>query len=222
LEKLELEKSKLQFDIDNGQRFPPWILAYLQPLMPSLFTLASIVATIVILSRTKFFENANTLYEIRNQNLKAEGDKLEQQKVNLEATIHSLQDSTQKLSNSIAAYKSVLNRTKHSMNDQQLLNAQLSLEVSQLTDAVKNVKYDSARLNQLEKRDFPALNQWYQNEISRAHDLDGLINSFKFNWDAFSDQMVKQNPALRKQFEQFGYKVSEMQNSAKDISIHDH
>ena len=79
-EKLQLEIDKLNDKTDRPEPVPKWVrfFTYVQPLIPTLFTLASITLTYIILSRTKFFENANTLYEYKNLKLKDEQKKLQE------------------------------------------------------------------------------------------------------------------------------------------------
>ncbi|HXB43082.1 MAG TPA: hypothetical protein VNV85_03460, partial [Puia sp.] len=144
--KKRLEVEKLEFDVRNKQYFPPRLLIYLQPLLPSVFTLASIVGTLIILSKTKFFENANTLYEIKNQNLKAEGEKLEKLKLGLDSSIFILRDSISKLSSSINVYKSVLGKTKNSMTTCQQEIAKLTIDLNRANETNKANESNITRL----------------------------------------------------------------------------
>jgi hypothetical protein len=125
--KLDLEIKKLEFESENRQYFPARWATYLQPLLPAIFTLASIIGTYVILKRTKFFENANNLYENKNLILKAEQKELEKAKSALDLTIKIKTDSISALADTITVYKATLSKTKNSMTDCQKQIANLTI-----------------------------------------------------------------------------------------------
>jgi hypothetical protein len=131
-EKKKLEIEKLEFDIKNPQHFPPKWAVYLQPLMPTFFTLASISLTYIILNKTKFFENANNLYTYQNLKLKDAQVQLLSDSIRLQKKVDLMHDSVTAYSDTIKNYKLAVNQIRGSMTGCEIENGNLKIENKKL------------------------------------------------------------------------------------------
>jgi hypothetical protein len=202
VEKLQLEISRLSKEDNKTQKSPHWIFGYLQPLIPTIFTVASLIITIVLLSRSHLFEANNKFLQAEKENLNA-------QKENLIRDIKDFRNTKDSLNGVIEGLNNTISRQRADLLKLQNENKTITVFFAHYIDSLKPKERQFAQT--LIKRDsiIAQLTKEKDKEAYKLGMVGGNINKFIPTWNNFVKQMDEGVPF---------YKLrSDLEGEVKDI-----